>query len=218
MAFLSRITPALAALLLAACATSGDGQGGGTSSNASTPSGLAPGFSPESELLLCPRLSVSNAPRADGDGRVTGYAPFARVNGQRLLINPAPKSCLSSNFGNRRGKLHKGIDLQSRPAGPVVAAGPGTVVESGYRDDYGNYVLIKHSETVFTRYAHLQNRTGEAQEGRTVQTGTVLGIMGNTASYSIPIHLHYEILTGDYDTPKGAFGLTPMNILTLAAR
>lgn len=100
----------------------------------------------------------------------------------------------------------------------MIAAGPGTVVESGYRNDYGNYVLIKHSDRVFTRYAHLRSITGEGQEGRVVQTGTVLGIMGNTASYSIPIHLHYEVLTGDYATPKGAFGLTPVDILKSASR
>ncbi|MEM0930379.1 MAG: M23 family metallopeptidase [Pseudomonadota bacterium] len=219
MAFLTRLVPALAALILAACATTDrSGEDDAASSAATPPSGLAPGFVPEPELMVCPRLTISNAPRTDADGRVTGYAPFALVDGQRILINPAPKSCLSSNFGMRRGKLHKGIDLQSSPAGPVVAAGSGTVVEAGYRDDYGTYVLIQHSETVFTRYAHLQSRTNEAQEGATVQTGTVLGIMGNTASYSIPIHLHYEVLTGDYDTPKGAFGLTPQDILTLAER
>ncbi|MEM6913157.1 MAG: M23 family metallopeptidase [Pseudomonadota bacterium] len=163
-------------------------------------------------------MSVSNAPRTDANRQVLGYAPFARVNNVQVLINPAPKSCLSSNFGYRNGRLHKGIDLQSQPAGPVVAAGAGTVVESGYRNDYGNYVLIQHAESVFTRYAHLRSITGEAQEGRSVQMGTVLGIMGNTASYSIPIHLHYEVLAGDYDTPKGAFGLTPIDILQSADR
>ena len=215
MTHFSRLSLLFSVMILAACASTDTGDGGKSSSDQG---GMAKGFAPESALLLCPRMSVSNAPRADSEGRVTGYAPYARVDGVRLLINPAPQSCLSSNFGDRRGKLHKGIDLQSRPAGPVVAAGSGTVIESAYRDDYGNYVLIKHSETVFTRYAHLQNRTSAAQEGKSAQSGTVLGTMGNTASYSIPIHLHYEVLTGDYDTPKGAFGLTPVSILTKAER
>jgi len=33
--------------------------------------------------------------------------------------------------------------------------------------------------------------------------------MGNTASYAIPIHLHYELLLGDYNNPRQSFGLTP---------
>ncbi len=215
MTHFTRLSLLLTLLILGACVSTDTGDGGKSSADAG---GMAQGFAPESELLLCPRMTVSNAPRADSEGRITGYAPYALVDGVRLLLNPAPESCLSSNFGDRRGKLHKGIDLQSRPAGPVVAAGAGTVVEAGYRDDYGQYVLIKHSDTVLTRYAHLQNRTAAAQEGKSVQTGTELGTMGNTASYSIPIHLHYEVLTGDYDTPKGAFGLTPINILTKAER
>jgi hypothetical protein len=36
-----------------------------------------------------------------------------------------------------------------------------------------------------------------------------IGLMGNTAGYPIPMHLHYELLVGDYRNPKESFGLTP---------
>jgi murein DD-endopeptidase MepM/ murein hydrolase activator NlpD len=158
-------------------------------------------------------MAVSNAPAADGDGRVRNYHPFASVGGVAILVNPAPRACLSSAFGNRRGKLHKGVDYQSDPAGPVLAAQAGTVLEAGYRDDYGQYVLIDHGRGVFTRYAHLASLTSEARQGRTVKLGSQLGIMGNTASYRIPVHLHFEVLTGNYATPKKSFGLTPVDPL-----
>lgn len=218
------LAPLFGALLLAACATApAPSPGGETTAGASAaaarakPQRMASGFAPEAVLRLCPRLAVSNAPPTNGNRSVRGYAPLARINGVTLLVNPAPRSCLSSNFGRRDGRLHKGIDLQSQPPVPVVAAAPGVVVESGYRDDYGNYVLIDHGSGVFTRYAHLASIMAEARQGRAVDLGTMIGIMGNTAGYRIPVHLHYEVLTGNYATGKGAFGLTPVDILAAAS-
>ena len=194
------------ALTLAACATSERSENGSGGSTASS------GSSAEGSLALCPRLTVSNAPAADANGNVRGYKPTVRVNGVALLVNPAPSSCLSSAFGRRNGRLHKGLDFQSDPAGPVVAAGPGTVVESGYRDDYGQYVVVDHGSNVYTRYAHLASRAGAARVGGIVRMGTRLGVMGNTASYRIPIHLHYEVLVGNYATPAASFGLEPVDL------
>lgn len=39
----------------------------------------------------------------------------------------------------------------------------------------------------------------------------MIGRMGNTADKPVPVHLHYEILTGDYHTAKASFGLTPVD-------
>ena len=45
-----------------------------------------------------------------------------------------------------------------------------------------------------------------------MHAGDQIGLMGNTAGYQAPIHLHYEVLTGDYNTPKQSFGLTPSDV------
>jgi murein DD-endopeptidase MepM/ murein hydrolase activator NlpD len=50
--------------------------------------------------------------------------------------------------------------------------------------------------------------------GARVKQGQQIGLMGNTAAYRIPIHLHYELLTGDYANPKGSFGLKAVNPFT----
>ena len=166
-------------------------------------------------LPLCPRMTITNAPSAaqgivEAPGRVV-------LNGVALRVNVAPGACLSSGFVQRNGKLHKGIDLHHPDAVVVLAAAAGKVVEAGYRDDYGNYAVIDHGGGAYTRYSHLASLGRGVRAGAEVDDGQVLGPMGDTASYPIPVHLHYEILSGDYDTPQKAFGLTPEDPFGLPA-
>jgi hypothetical protein len=41
--------------------------------------------------------------------------------------------------------------------------------------------------------------------------------MGNTASYKIPRHLHYEMLTGEWGAQAKSFALTPIDPMKQAA-
>jgi murein DD-endopeptidase MepM/ murein hydrolase activator NlpD len=163
----------------------------------------------ETELDLCPGMTVTNAPAADANRRVTDYAKIVNVNGDAIAVAPTRGACLSSGFGSRDGHMHKGIDLHSADGGPILAAGDGVVIERKYRDDYGNMLLIDHGNGVYTRYAHLSSFANGVVLGAHVTAGQQLGLMGNTASYQIPVHLHYELLLGDYANPQGSFGLTP---------
>jgi murein DD-endopeptidase MepM/ murein hydrolase activator NlpD len=163
----------------------------------------------ERSLTLCPGMTVSNAPAADAQRRVRNYASLIIVNGTTLAANPTVGACLSSAFGPRGSGQHKGVDFHSDTGGPILAAADGVVIEAKYRDDYGNMLLIDHGNGVYARYAHLSSFADQVVEGARVTAGQQIGLMGNTASYSIPIHLHYEVLTGDYNNPRGSFGLTP---------
>lgn len=170
-------------------------------------------FSPDPILTLCPRLTVRNAPASNPDRTVVGYKPFVRVeNAVTLAAVPVRSACLTSGFGWRGMSFHKGVDLQSDPAQMVHSGAAGTVVEAGYRDDYGYHVVIDHGGGVYTRSAHLLSLQPGVDAGTALPFGAPLGLMGNTASYTIPIHLHYEVLIGDYNNPKAAFGLTPKSI------
>ena len=162
----------------------------------------------ETFLTLCPQMTVSNAPAANAEGALTDYTPRVDVNGVAIAIAPTRGACMSSSFGPRSGGQHNGLDLHSADGGPVLAGGDGTVVEKKYRDDFGNMILIDHGQGVFTRYAHLSTFEPGINVGTTVEAGQQIGLMGNTASYRIPIHLHYELLRGDYETPARSFGLT----------
>ncbi len=162
----------------------------------------------EAALPFCPGMTVQNGPPRAGT-LVANYRPVVNVNGVALAVNPTQGACLSSGFGPRNGRTHKGLDFHSADGGPVLAAGDGVVIEKKYRDDYGNMLLIDHGQGVYTRYAHLSGFARDLNIGDNVSAGEVIGLMGNTASYAIPIHLHYEVLLGDYANPRGSFGLTP---------
>lgn len=169
-----------------------------------------------STLELCPRMAISNAP-ASRDGVVSAYHPVILVNDHRIATFPTPGACLSSGFGERNDRLHKGLDFHADSGVTVLAGGDGEIVELKYRDDYGNMIVIDHGGGVFTRYAHLASFSRGLMPGVSVRAGEPIGLMGNSASYRIPIHLHYELLLGDYNTPKGSFGLDPADPLDYPA-
>lgn len=164
----------------------------------------------DGKLMVC-SMDISNAPAAV-DGQVVDFKPTLTVNGVQLLSAPIQGACMSSGFGMRHEKMHKGVDYFQRPGGLIYVAGDGVVVEKVYRRDYGRMVLIDHGAGVYTRYAHLRSYSDGFEVGKKVQSGEVMGRMGRSGNTRAE-HLHYEILTGDYSTPKGSFGLKPRNPL-----
>jgi murein DD-endopeptidase MepM/ murein hydrolase activator NlpD len=167
-------------------------------------------------LSLCPGMTVTNQP-ASTAGVVKDFNPFVQIRAVRIATFPTPGACLSSGFGPRNDRLHKGLDYHANIGVPVLAAGDGEIVEIKYREDYGNMVVIDHGGGVFTRYAHLASFGRGLTQGVTLRAGDSIGLMGNSAGYQIPIHLHYEVLVGDYANPKGSFGLEPVNPLGFPA-
>lgn len=209
----------LFALVLSGCA-SGAGAGAGPTQPTMDMRPLsATDFQPDTDLYLCRGVNITNAPSTNDDRQILTYQPMVQINGQVwLAVSPVNGACLTSGFGRRGTRMHRGLDLQSRPAGMVHAAGDGVILEAGYRSDFGNYVLIDHGEGIFTRYAHLAGLQRNIRQGRTIRYGTQLGLMGNSADYDLPVHLHYELLLGDYNTPERSFGLQAANILSLVVR
>lgn len=158
-------------------------------------------------IYTCPGMSISNSPSTGSDGKVLRFNPVIKVKGVSLAVAPVSNACLSSGFGPRSGKLHKGLDYHTKSPSQIYAAGAGTIVEAVYRDDFGYMVIIDHGNGVYTRYAHLKGFASGIKAGKSVSGTTKLGPMGNSASYRVPQHLHFELLLGDYDTPAKSFGL-----------
>ncbi len=179
------------------------------------PAAATPMASGDGNITLC-NTNISNSPGADANGVVRPAGATVRKNNVTLLLMPATKSCLSSGYGLRNGKLHKGIDYYSDTGGDVLAAGDGVIRRRVTRSDFGNMLVIDHGDGVFTRYAHLAAYGSGVSEGARVSAGQVLGPIGNTGASSI-VHLHYEILTGEWASQAGSFGLDPVDPFSLPA-
>lgn len=107
------------------------------------------------------------------------------------LVNPLRSGYrLSSPFGPRGGRLHKGMDFASSLNTPIYATADGVVKFSGIQSGYGNVVVLDHGGGYETYYAHLNRRL--MTEGQTVSRGDRIALMGNTGR-STGVHLHYEI-------------------------
>ncbi len=110
---------------------------------------------------------------------------------------------LTSPFGPRGGRLHKGIDLASSLNTPVLATADATVYFSGVQNGFGNIVILDHGDGYKTYYAHL-NRT-RVNTGDRVARGDLIGDMGNSGR-STGVHVHYEIR-------KDGVSLNPMTYI-----
>lgn len=167
------------------------------------------------QLSICGSMTISNRPREIEDLLITNYRSTVRVNTVAIAIAPVQAGCFSSGFGPRGSSLHKGIDLHNPTPVTVLAAAAGTIKEQHYRDDYGNMIVIDHGNGVFSRYAHLERFEDGIDVYQRVEAGQPIGVMGNTASYRIPRHLHYEVLTGEWGALSGSFGLEPVDVMAL---
>lgn len=96
---------------------------------------------------------------------------------------------ISSGFGTRWGKLHKGIDIAG--SGSVMAADNGRVKFAGWDGGYGKAIIIDHGNGMQTLYGHLS--TINVKVGDVVQKGKKIGIKGSTGN-STGVHLHFEVL------------------------
>jgi murein DD-endopeptidase MepM/ murein hydrolase activator NlpD len=109
---------------------------------------------------------------------------------------------LTSRFGRRWGRMHKGIDIAGPVGTPINAAADGTVISAGWNSGgYGNLVELKHSDGTTTRYGH--NSRISVSVGQTVRQGQQLAEMGSTG-HSTGSHLHFEI------RPTGGSAVNPI--------
>jgi murein DD-endopeptidase MepM/ murein hydrolase activator NlpD len=109
---------------------------------------------------------------------------------------------LTSRFGRRWGRMHKGIDIAGPVGTPINAAADGTVISAGWNSGgYGNLVEVKHSDGTTTRYGH--NSRLSVSVGQTVRQGQQVAEMGSTG-HSTGSHLHFEI------RPTGGSAVNPI--------
>ncbi|MDF5737455.1 MAG: peptidoglycan DD-metalloendopeptidase family protein [Nostoc sp.] len=115
------------------------------------------------------------------------------------------KGTLTSGYGWRWGRLHKGIDVANSTGTPVVASAEGTIEKAGWNNGgYGNLVDIRHPDGSMTRYGH--NSKILVQPGQLVHQGETIALMGSTGHSTGP-HSHFEI------HPPGKGAVNPIAFL-----
>ena len=108
----------------------------------------------------------------------------------RHFCMPTPSRVVTSNFGNRWGRPHKGLDTKVYIGDTIRAAFSGKVRIVRYEaGGYGKYIVIRHPNGLETIYGHLSEQL--VSENQSVRAGEVIGLGGNTGR-STGSHLHFE--------------------------
>ena len=103
---------------------------------------------------------------------------------------------LTSGYGWRTHPLsgnkafHTGIDIGASMKTPIYAAASGVVVFSGDGGSYGNMIIIRHKNGLYTVYGHASRLL--AKKGIFVKKGQKIALVGSTGA-STGAHLHFEI-------------------------
>ncbi|HEX8558752.1 MAG TPA: M23 family metallopeptidase [Pyrinomonadaceae bacterium] len=96
-------------------------------------------------------------------------------------------------FGGGGSEFHPGKDIAAPHGTPVFAPADGVVVEAGWKNGYGQTVVLDHGNGLTTRYGHLSRI--EVSGGQELRRGEQLGLVGSTGRSTGP-HLHYEVRVG----------------------
>ena len=108
---------------------------------------------------------------------------------------PLDAYVVSSEYGERWGKVHKGMDMAADVGEPVYAIAAGEVIYAGDKlRGYGNVVILRHDRKTSSLYAH--NSELKVKQGDHVGQGTLIALLGSTGHSTGP-HVHFEIRDGD---------------------
>ena len=121
--------------------------------------------------------------------RVTELPDSFRISLKNFCM-PTTSRVLTSNFGPRWHRQHKGLDIKVYIGDTIRAAFDGKVRVVRYEGrGYGKYVVIRHDNGLETYYAHMSKQL--VTEDQEVRAGDPIGLGGNTGR-STGSHLHFE--------------------------
>lgn len=135
----------------------------------------------------------------------SGYqGSFSGTLSWPISTSSANWNIITSGYGRRdqptagASTNHKALDIGIRYQ-PLYAPADGYVVTAGSVSGYGNFIMIKHSNSLYTCYGHLNSF--EVKAGQTVKRGQRIAISGNTGVTTGP-HLHFEVRTNGTSSSK----------------
>ena len=122
---------------------------------------------------------------------------LTKESGQGFIMPIEGK--IASGFGIRTHpilgtqRMHNGIDFSCVRDQPIWTAKLGSIIFAGWREGYGNIVLVEHEGPVITLYAHMNELL--VSESMEVSTGDLIGKCGSSGRSTGP-HLHFEVRSG----------------------
>jgi murein DD-endopeptidase MepM/ murein hydrolase activator NlpD len=158
-----------------------------------------------SASLGVPLGAILDANNMDSDAITAGmslFIPGAKMRAEDLklalgdLFAYPIRGRLSSPYGwrndpiNGQRRFHAALDLAANTGTPVKASMDGRISTVGINSVYGKYIIISHTGSFQTLYAHLN--TVSVAQGAYVSRGTKIGEVGSTG-YSTGPHLHFAI-------------------------
>lgn len=135
----------------------------------------------------------------NGVGGEDAALPQSVTHSAYVLSSPISAVCkgtVTSKFGERihpitkKPGFHTGIDIANKKGTPIYAAFSGSIQDCGTNEAYGNYILMRHSNNLYTFYGHCDSLN--VRKGMNIRRGEVIALMGSTG-YSTGPHLHFEI-------------------------
>ncbi|MGW1666183.1 peptidoglycan DD-metalloendopeptidase family protein [Streptomyces microflavus] len=135
----------------------------------------------------------------------TAGAPLSTQGWTKPVDGPVgtPYRAAGANWASG---YHTGVDFVVPLGRTVRAAGPGEVVKAGSGGYYGNEVVVRHDDGMYSQYAHLSSIS--VSKGQKVEGGQAMGLSGATGNVTGP-HLHFEIRTG----PAYGSDISPVSYL-----
>lgn len=120
---------------------------------------------------------------------------------------------INSDYGQRWGKLHGGLDLGMGNAPgtslgkDIVAVAQGVVQVAAVHSSYGYYLILDHGNGLQTLYAHCFADSFMVSPGQVVVAGQPIAKVGSTG-YSTGPHLHFEVrVNGNRVNPRPYLGI-----------
>lgn len=130
----------------------------------------------------------------------------------RGFAMPTPSRKITSNYGPRGGRMHRGIDVKVYTGDTIYAAFDGKARVVKYNaGGWGYYVLLRHPNGLETLYGHLSKQL--VKENQIVRAGQPIGLGGNTGRSS-GSHLHFETrLLGQTINPAFMFDFEKQDVV-----
>jgi len=123
-----------------------------------------------------------------------------RLYSYRSIFQAPLKGAYSSMFGDRVDPFyhamafHNGVDIMAPYSNKIHPSREGMVIYTGWRDGYGQTIVIQHNDGYCSLYAHCSKMM--VKVGEWVTKENVIGLVGSTGRSTGP-HLHFTLMLHD---------------------